>query len=194
MTLIKPLSTEENNLVQNLYLSVPFDGWHEHTLSTLNAQKICPDGIPDALALIAQKNDIAMEVAKSKLPWKTMGTTLRIQKLIEARFLAIHKETERQSLIWLALPSRKHILSRIAASSVDRLWNLAEDTSSTPQENSAQSKRKISLAILSVTTLFWLQDTSHRYQKTFQFLERRLEEHALFSKTLKRFKSLASSS
>ena len=187
------MESEKNSrlLLDSMKEIIPIEGWSEDSLRQASSlagidddelSLICPSGVSDAIVLLSDYNDKFMVESKERLPWTTMGTTLKFKNLLEARIrkMSSAKELEKLSIEWLSRPSRSPLLFNLGFNTVDAIWDIIDGH---PHKSyTYYSKRVSALAIYSSTIAFWLQDDSKNHSKTFAFLERRLDNHAAFSK------------
>lgn len=162
---------------------VPFDGWTDELLERAAARlqltqadiaESFPDGPVGLIRYFSVWADAKM-LAKQK-PRKGVNERIRdrIASSVRARLeiLSPHKQAVAASLSRLALPPHNLLLPKMVWKTADAIWRAAGDTST---DYNYYTKRLLLSGVLTSTTLFWLNDTSEAAEKTWAFLDRRIE-------------------
>ncbi len=82
------------------------------------------------------------------------------------------REAVRAALTFLALPPRNIHLPKCVWATADKIWRAAGDTAT---DYNHYTKRILLSGVLSATTLYWLNDDSAKKEKTWAFLDRRID-------------------
>jgi ubiquinone biosynthesis protein COQ9 len=180
-------------LLQQALKLAPFEGWTDAMLSRaaekagLSPQQmqLCfPHGVSDALEFFAREMDRKMAEGAAALNIPQLKTPQRILMLTRLRFEQniSHRESIRRAQAWYLLPGHASAGLKSMAKTVDEIWHLAGDRST---DFNWYTKRFILGKIYAATLLFWLDDDSEGQAETWAFMERRLRNHAAFSKRMK---------
>lgn len=175
---------------------VAFDGWTRKTLeqAALEAgyQKsmvvsVFPAGVKDALWHFSRMADEGMLETLQGLEVDTLKIRERIEEGVWARLMWLepHREAERLAIAYWMRPLRKWEGAKLVWKSADALWDWAGDTAS---DYNRYTKRMILSAVLSATTLCWLNDESAGREDTRAFLRRRIDNALALGKITARFK------
>ena len=138
------------------------------------AKNAFPGGGPDAIALHSA-GDRAMVAALT--PEALAGLKIRDKIALAVRTRLEQAEADRESVRravqLLALPPGAPLATRLLARTVDAIWRAIGDES---QNFSFYSKRLILGGVYSATLAYWLQDDSEGREKTWDFLNRRIDD------------------
>jgi ubiquinone biosynthesis protein COQ9 len=96
---------------------------------------------------------------------------LAVRLRLEA--LAPYREAVRRSLSFLALPPNAALGAKCLYRTVDAIWRAAGDRS---VDFSFYTKRALLAAVVSTTTLYWLDDNSEGRAESWAFLDRRIAD------------------
>ncbi|WP_170605902.1 COQ9 family protein [Ruegeria arenilitoris] len=168
---------------------VPFDGWSEVSfraavvdcgLDEGMARIICPRGAVElALAFHARGDAEMLERIKSE---DLSGLKFRekIAAAVRFRLQAVHdKEAVRRGVTLFALPMYAADGAKAIWGTCDQIWDALGDTS---DDVNWYTKRATLSGVYSSTLLYWLGDDSPDNQKTWEFLDRRIEGVMQFEK------------
>jgi ubiquinone biosynthesis protein COQ9 len=159
-----------------------FEGWNDALLAVAGRKAGIPaaelrEAFPNGAASLSRCfSDWADEAALRKLK---LHADMRIRDKIAAgvrarlEILAPHKPAVAASLSYMSLPPRNIALPKMVWRTADALWRAAGDTAT---DYNHYTKRLLLSGVLVSTTLYWLNDSSDGHDKTWQFLERRIEE------------------
>ena len=175
---------------------IPFAGW---TLKALRAGaeaageppeaiiRAFPRGVPDALAHFSDWADRQMLAALAVHDLQSLKIRERITLGVRTRLeiLQPHREAVRGSLGALALPGRTLLAARLIARTADAMWHAAGDTAT---DFNYYTKRGLLAAVLTATTLYWLNDQSPDQMQSWAFLDRRIANVMQFGKGIARLK------
>jgi len=169
---------------------VAFDGWSERTL----ANAIATSGVDAGLARLAfprgaldmalyfhDDADRRMVEALATAPLEQMRMRERVTFAVRKRLelVAQDREAVRRGVSLFALPIHAAEGARAVWRTADMIWTTLGDAS---QDANWYSKRAILAGVVSSTLLYWLGDTSEGFQKTWDFLDRRIAGVMRFEK------------
>jgi ubiquinone biosynthesis protein COQ9 len=178
------LDAVRDRLLDATLAHVPFDGWTDTALLTA-AREI---GVDDAtvhrafpggpLAVIDYFNDradremaAALAAASPAPPRLRDRIALAIRLRLEAN--ARHREAIRRGLAYLALPQNAPIAAKCLYRTVDAIWYAAGDMST---DFNFYTKRALLAGVYSATVLYWVNDASEGFGRTWTFLDRRIDD------------------
>lgn len=177
---------EKNTPLQLLDAVLPhvlFDGWSRKAM--LAAAKdlktdmsvfdlAFPDGAIDMITLFIQTADDRMETELAARGVLDMKIRERITLAIRLRLelYGPQKEAVRRAVNILTLPRNAVRATKLTANTVSLMWYATGDTSA---NFNWYSKRLTLSAVYGATLLYWLDDKSEDHAKTWDFLDRRIE-------------------
>ncbi|RMH48039.1 MAG: COQ9 family protein [Alphaproteobacteria bacterium] len=163
---------------------VPFDGWSQATLAAAAAEAgVGPDlvralfprgGVDLALAFHDRADrQLAEELARA--PAGHLRYSERVAHAVRRRLeiVAPHKEAVRRAAALFALPIYAAEGMRALWRSADTIWRALGDQST---DYNWYTKRMTLAGVISATLLYWLGDSSEGAGRTWDFLDRRIEE------------------
>lgn len=188
----------KNEIFEAVLKQVPFDGWSQssldqavetHDFSMGDLRLHFPNGIPDLLDYFGQWADEQLIEAIDKKALSEMRVRDRIAYLVRKRLeiLTPYKESVRASLGAMAKPPRFLKMPRHIWRTASLMWYEAGDTAT---DYNHYSKRFLLSGVIKSTTLYWLNDTSDNHEKTWAFLERRIDDVLKFGQTIGQVKSV----
>tara|TARA_R110002094_G_scaffold192717_1_gene166716 strand:+ start:182 stop:844 length:663 start_codon:yes stop_codon:yes gene_type:complete len=162
---------------------VLFDGWSRAAMKGAAADLgvdisvfdlAFPDGATDMIRLFVETADDEMEAELQKRDVLSLKIRDRITLAIRLRLelYAPHKEAVRRAVNILALPQNMALGTKLTANTVSRMWWASGDMSS---DINWYTKRLTLAAVYGATLLYWLADKSDGHHKTWEFLDRRIE-------------------
>lgn len=177
---------EKNTPLQLLDAVLPhvlFDGWSRKAMiAAAKALKTdvtvfdltFPDGAIDMVTLFIQNADDRMEAELAARGVLEMKIRDRITLAIRLRLelYGPQKEAVRRAVNILTLPQNAVRATKLTANTVSLMWYATGDTSA---DFNWYSKRLTLSAVYGATMLFWLDDKSEDHIKTWEFLDRRIE-------------------
>lgn len=177
---------------------VPFDGWTDDLLdaacrkarvTAAQKQKLFPDGVVDLVCHFSTWATEEMRQKMKKMPLQKMRTHERVTAGVRARLdvLAPHKEAGRQAFSFLMKPTQGARLPKLIWHAADVIWDMAGDTST---DYNRYTKRLLLSGVLSSTTLYWFNDDSAGNTKTWDFLDRRIQNVLKAGKLIGQLKSI----
>lgn len=164
--------------------NVVFDGWSAASLRDgarmaghdgEAVERAFPRGVADLVDHFAAWTDRRMLEELEAQPLAEMRTPERIRLAVRTHLeiLEPHREAKRRLIAWLALPQNMGMGLRLLYRTVDAMWFAAGDEST---DFNHYTKRGLLAAVLSGTTLYWLDDASEEHADTWAFLDRRLAD------------------
>ncbi len=175
---------QKDRLLDALLPVVPFEGWSDTTLSEIctqcgmTSQEVAilfPRGMTDILRYFNQRLDTQMMAKLEGLGLDKMKVRERITLAVRTRLelMEPHREAVRKGLSFFAMPLKASEGMHNLYDTVDAMWLAAGDKST---DYNFYSKRLLLSGVYSSTMLFWLEDGSEGYEKTWAFLDRRISE------------------
>lgn len=194
----KPRKSEEQHLCEArerlIAAALPhiaFDGWTETAL----AAAIADSGVEAGLARLAfprggidmalefhRSGDRALAVEAADAGFRAMRIRDRITRCVRRRIelVAEHREAVRRGASLLAMPLHAPEGAKAIWETADSIWNLCGDDAA---DYNWYTKRMILASVYSATLLYWLGDTSPDSERSWAFLDRRIEDVMRFEKT-----------
>ncbi len=185
----RPDSTLER-LVEAALPHVAFDGWTDATWKAAVAES----GIDEAAArAAAPRRGLDLAIAFHKAGDREMArlaaaedlTALRyserVARLVRLRIEVAAREREavRRGATLFSLPLHAAEGAKLIWGTADAIWTVLGDVS---EDYNWYTKRAILSGVYSSTVLFWLGDQSEGWERTWAFLDRRIEGVMRFEK------------
>jgi ubiquinone biosynthesis protein COQ9 len=163
---------------------VPFDGWVPDVLrqaaveagfDPLTALRVFPGGPVEAVEAWVKLADRRMIEALERQDVSALKTRERIAWAVRLRLeaLAGQREAVRRALGLLALPHNAPVAAATLWRTVNAIWYAAGDTAT---DFNYYTKRALLAGVYSATVLYWLDDKSEGFEKTWEFLDRRIAD------------------
>jgi len=162
---------------------VPFDGWSEATFRAamedagINAglaQAVCPRGAVDLALAYHEEGDQAMLARLAEADLGQMRFRDRVAAAVRYRLEAVEdKELVRRGVTLFALPHHALDGAQAIWRTCDRIWTVLGDTS---EDVNWYTKRATLSGVYSSTVLYWLGDDSPGHERTWAFLDRRIDD------------------
>lgn len=163
---------------------VAFDGWTDEVLARA-AKKLKLDD--DAVDEAFPKGPVSLAEYFAEWADDRMGEKLQPKKLTDMRIrdrvafcvrtrleiLTPHRQALSSALAFLAMPPRNLVLPKMVWRTADTIWRACGDTST---DYNHYTKRLLLSGVQSSTALFWLNDKSDGFEKTWAFLSRRIDD------------------
>ena len=176
---------------------IAFDGWSEDVLVRAGEAAGVDDnslhlafsgGVGDLIAAFSSKGDAAMLATLDKPD--DMKIRDRIRHAVRVRLEADtdHREAARRAAGWLSLPGRQALGGRLIYATADHIWHWAGDKTT---DYNHYSKRLILSGVMGATRLVWLGDESDGNEKSWAFLDRRIENVMQFEKTKSKWQAVS---
>ncbi|WP_300547960.1 COQ9 family protein [Roseovarius sp.] len=164
-------------------MHVPFDGWSEATLRAAAQDAdiapglvaaICPRGAVDLALAYHEAGDHEMLARLEAADLDDMRFRDRIAFAVRARLEAVEdKELVRRGMTLFSLPSHAADGARAIWQTCDRIWLALGDSS---DDVNWYTKRATLSGVYGATVLYWLGDDSEDNARTWEFLDRRIED------------------
>ncbi|MEX0299705.1 MAG: COQ9 family protein [Kordiimonas sp.] len=178
-------------LLEAMLSHVAFDGWSAAALklaaedvgvSAEMAELAYPRGAMEVLELHLEQADKKLADALSDMDLPSMKIRERITVAIRIRLEqnTENREAVRRGLSLLALPTNVVTGSKALWRTADTMWQAAGDTST---DHNWYTKRATLSAVYSAVLVYWLSDDSEDFEKTWAFLDRRIEDVMKIEKT-----------
>ncbi|PID36325.1 MAG: COQ9 family protein [Rhodobacterales bacterium] len=173
-----------------------FDGWSEATIALAAtdlgmdiaaARALFPRGPVDLALEYHRSGDRALEAMLATEDLSEMKVRERITHAVKTRLLLSDRDLVRNGFALFALPQNAATGSKALWGTSDLIWRTLGDPS---RDINWYTKRATLSAVISSTVLYWLGDDSEGQAKTWDFLDRRIENVMQFE----RFKSKVKSS
>ncbi len=183
MTETEPQAELKSKLLDAALMHVTFDGWSEETfraaardaeIDTEVARVICPRGAVDLALAYHERGDAEMlrRLALEDLP--TLRLRDRIAKAIRFRIEAIEdREAVRRGSALFSLPPYAGDGARAIWGTADKIWNALGDNA---EDINWYTKRASLAGVYSSTILYWLGDESENAERTWEFLDARVDD------------------
>ncbi|WP_455374064.1 COQ9 family protein [Limibacillus halophilus] len=170
-------------LLAAVVAQVPFDGWSRRALlagaeslgiSEAEALNLFPGGPAEMIALHSEEADRRMLRGLAELGLEEMKVRERIAAAVRLRLEQneADREAVRKGLAFLALPQHAALATKLLYPTVDAMWLAAGDRST---DYNFYTKRLLLSGVYSSTLLVWLDDSSEGFEKTWAFLDRRID-------------------
>lgn len=168
---------------------VAFDGWSAESfamaladsgLDAGLAKQAAPRGALDLAVAFHKAGDAEMlsELAKHNLG--ELRYRDRVALAVKLRLQVIpDKEAVRRAVTLFTLPHHAVEGSKLVWNTVDLIWNTLGDTS---DDVNWYTKRMTLSGVYSSCLLYWLGDTSENHARSWEFLDRRIENVMQFEK------------
>ncbi len=164
-------------------MHVPFDGWSEATLQAAARDAeiapglvaaICPRGAVDLALAYHEAGDTVMLARLEAADLGDMRFRDRIAFAVRTRLEAVEdKELVRRGMTLFSLPIYAADGARAIWQTCDRIWLALGDTS---DDVNWYTKRATLSGVYGATVLYWLGDNSEDNARTWEFLDRRIED------------------
>ena len=163
---------------------VVFDGWRWQAvqagardlgMAPEEALDLFPNGAREVLVHFSRWADRRMLQELEKQPLGEMRVRDRIALAVRTRLeiLAPYREAVRRGMSAFVLPGNAPRGLGCLYRSVDAMWYAAGDTST---DYNFYTKRLLLSGVLSSTVVYWLDDNSEDFQRTWAFLDRRISD------------------
>ncbi|AWW73711.1 RpsU-divergently transcribed [Erythrobacter sp. KY5] len=185
-------------LAPDIAASAIFDGWNETALvaaaemagADVDIAKLAfPSGSSQAMDMIEAwitSVDLAMEEAWPEERLAPLKIRERIRTLVGFRLEAVEHidEAVRRAMAIMAMPQNAPRSLQLGWRSADAMWRLAGDTAT---DYNHYTKRAILAGIYSATLAVFVNDDSEGKEKTYEFLDRRIDGVMKFEKAKAQF-------
>ncbi len=172
-----------DQLLDAILTHVPFDGWSDASfaaaiadsgLDPTVARAVCPRGAVDLALAFHERGDRAMVRRLRNEDLSGLRFRDRIAVAVRYRLEAVEdKEAVRRGATLLALPMYAADGARAIWGTADRIWDTLGDRS---DDINWYTKRATLAGVYSSTVLYWMGDDSLEHQRTWRFLDRRIDD------------------
>ena len=173
---------QRERLLDAVMPHVMFDGWSETAIKAAARdlgedpfifEMYFPGGPVDLVTFFIERADDIMEEELQKRDVMSMKIRERITLAVRLRLEMYipYREEVRKALTLLAMPQHAVQAMKLTAGTVSRMWYATGDTST---DFNYYTKRLTLSAVYSSTFLYWLDDQSDDFHKTWEFLDRRI--------------------
>ncbi len=172
-----------SRLLEAAKLHVPFDGWSETTLRMAAADAdiepglipaICPRGAVDLALAYHDEGDRAMLARLRGTDLSAMRFRDRVAFAVRVRLEVIEdRELVRRGTTLFALPQHAADGARAIWRTCDHIWTALGDKS---DDVNWYTKRATLSGVYASTVLYWLGDDSEHDARTWEFLDRRIDD------------------
>ncbi len=179
----------KQQLLDAILLHVPFDGWSETSFRSAIgdcdmdaglARAICPRGAVDLALAYHARGDQAMLDRIKSADMSALKFREKVAAAVRFRLEAVEdKELVRRGMTLFSLPTYAADGAKAVWGTCDLIWDALGDTS---DDVNWYTKRATLSGVYSSTLLFWLGDDSPDHQKSWEFLDRRIENVMQFEK------------
>lgn len=163
---------------------IAFDGWTNKAflagiadcaMDESDFRRFFPGGMRDAIGHFSDWADRRMVASLADHALDDLPIRQRVALAVRLRFeaLAPYREAVRRTLGLLALPPNAALGARCLYRTVDAVWYAIGDRSA---DFNFYSKRALLAAVLSTTTLYWLDDKTDGCEASWTFLDRRIAD------------------
>lgn len=169
-------------LLDAALMHVPFDGWSETTFKAAIADSgveptvaraVCPRGAVDLAVAYHRQGDAAMVDALKSENLQDLRFRDRIARAVRLRLEVVtDKELVRRGTTLFALPQYAPDGAKLIWDTCDIIWDTLGDTS---DDVNWYTKRATLSGVYSSTVLYWLGDDSEDHARTWEFLDRRID-------------------
>ncbi len=163
--------------------NVAFDGWSDKSLAAAaadidisleDARAICPRGAVDLALEYHDRGDTLMEERLGAADFADMRFRDKVAEAVKIRLEVIDdKEAVRRAATLFALPHHAGDSAKTLWQTADKIWNALGDTS---EDYNWYTKRATLSGVWAATVLFWLGDESEDFQRTRDFIDRRIDD------------------
>ncbi|SLN29819.1 hypothetical protein PEL8287_01373 [Roseovarius litorisediminis] len=178
-----PDADVKSKLLEAAKSHVPFDGWSETTFRAAQedagiepgvAKAVCPRGAVDLALAFHEAGDAAMLERLEATDLSEMRFRDRVAFAVRARLEAVEdKELVRRGVTLFSLPPYAMDGAQAIWRTCDRIWVALGDSSN---DVNWYTKRMTLSGVYSSTVLYWLGDTSPDHERTWEFLDRRIDD------------------
>jgi len=176
------MSDPKEQLLDAALIHVAFDGWSEAAfkaaiadseMDETVARAVCPRGAVDLAVAYHHRGDALMVDAFKAEDHTDKRYRDKVTRAVQLRLQVIEdKEAVRRGATLFALPMYAPDGAKLVWGTADAIWTALGDTS---DDFNWYSKRATLSGVYSATVLFWLGDSSEGHARTWDFLERRID-------------------
>lgn len=178
-----PETDVKTKLLEAAKAHVPFDGWSEATFRAAQedagideglAKAVCPRGAVDLALAYHEAGDTAMLERLAGADLDDMRFRDRVAAAVRFRLEAVEdKELVQRGITLFSLPYYAADGAQAVWRTCDRIWVALGDTS---DDINWYTKRMTLSGVYGATVLYWLGDASEGHERTWNFLDRRIDD------------------
>jgi ubiquinone biosynthesis protein COQ9 len=179
-----PLQADKDAMAEAILGHAAFDGWTQSALAAAarelgkapeEADRLFPGGAPEVIDWVDRRATARMLEALAGRDLGSLKIREKIALAIRLRLepLTAHREALRRAASLMALPFNAPKGASALYRTVDAMWYGIGDRST---DFSFYSKRAILAGVYGSTVLVWLYDRSEGQARTWEFLDRRIED------------------
>ena len=172
----------KRKILNQALIHVPFEGWSETLLEQAArecgvdpsyAWRLFPKGPLEAI--LFWNHLLNQEMLAILPPAETMRVRDRVALGVRTRISLLdpHRQAALKTARYLSRPPHLAEVSRLVYQIVNQIWYYAGDTST---NYNFYTKRGLLAWVYSATLIHWLKDDSEDFEKTWAFLDHRIEE------------------
>lgn len=185
-----PIVATRSRVLSAALPNVAFDGWSDATLTEAisdsgvdpHAAKLAfPRGGVDLAIAHHRAGDEEMRARLAEADLEAMRIRERVAFAIRTRLeiAARHREAARRAASLFALPPHAGDGARMMWETADHIWTGLGDPS---EDLNWYTKRAILAGVYSSAALYWLGDESEGFERSWRFVDRRIEDVMRFEK------------
>lgn len=172
----------KRKILKQALVYVPFDGWSQGILEQAAGEvgvdpslgwRLFPRGVTDAIDYWSYLLDQEMLAALPSPENLRVREKVALAVRTRLSLLIPMREVARKTSLYLAKPHHLGQATRLLYRTVNEIWYYAGDKST---DYNFYTKRGLLSWVYSTTFLYWLRDHSEGYEKTWSFLNRRIDE------------------
>lgn len=172
----------QQRLLSAITPHVPFDGWSAASFAAAIADSgtdpalaraVCPRGALDLALAYHAAGDAALRAHLRAADLSGLRFRDRIAAAVRFRLESADRELVRRASTLFALPTHAGEGAKALWQTADAIWAGLGDTS---QDINWYSKRATLSAVYAATLLYWLGDDSPEQQRSWRFLDRRIDD------------------
>jgi len=169
-------------ILERALIHVPFEGWSQEVLERAASEtkgdssygwRLFPKGPLEAISFWSHLLDQQMLASLPSPENKRVRERIALGVKMRLTLLIHYREAARKTARYLAHPSHVGEATRLLYQTVNEIWYYAGDTST---DYNFYTKRGLLAWVYSLTFFYWLQDKSEGFEKTWAFLDHRIEE------------------
>jgi len=171
----------KESILKRALIHVPFDGWSKDLLERAAVEagvdpsyswRLFPLGTMDATKYWSERLDQEMLATLPSPEGLKVREKITLATRTRISLLTPHREAALKTAKYLAHPQHMGHATRMLYRTVSEIWYYAGDTST---DYNFYTKRGLLSLVYSSTFLYWLKDDSDQFEKTWKFLDRRIE-------------------
>lgn len=172
----------KREIIERALVHVPFEGWTQGVLENSAAEigvdssygwRLFPKGPLEAVSDWSAFLDQEMLSLLPSPENQKVRERIRLAVKTRLTLLIPHREAASKTVAYLSRPPHMSSASRLIYQTVNEIWYYAGDTST---DYNFYTKRGLLSWVYMATFFYFLRDQSPNFEKTWAFLDHRLEE------------------